>query len=195
MLPKIPWKRTRNSVSPAIAGRHRRCNGDTAAGVYSLLVPPSFLPLHSSAEIMSCPSENQVAVDQSKFWDSNGVHWTPHRIGWAIAGGCTVLVKHCYWHPANLNKLILCTDNHNIPVFCPLPLQVRCNFLHASHKLIESLFLETIQIQLNSAKCTLCTLLCPLIHTMPFDSQWSCSHFTFPGLVHLIRRRVPAAQV
>ncbi|XP_006456404.1 hypothetical protein AGABI2DRAFT_228341 [Agaricus bisporus var. bisporus H97] len=40
---------------------------------------------------MSCPSENQSQIDQSKFWDSNGLHWTTHRIGWAIAGGCAVL--------------------------------------------------------------------------------------------------------
>jgi len=35
--------------------------------------------------------------------------------------------EHCYWRAANLKKLIFCIDNHNIPVFCPLPLQVRYN--------------------------------------------------------------------
>ena len=45
---------------------------------------------------MPCPtSPNQVAIDQSKFWDSNGIHWTSHRIGWAVAGGCAVLVCYC----------------------------------------------------------------------------------------------------
>ncbi|TFK35664.1 organic solute transporter Ostalpha-domain-containing protein [Crucibulum laeve] len=53
---------------------------------------------------MTCPSENTEAVDQSKFWDSNGMNWDKHRIGWAIAGGCAALtaiisfvsiLKHC----------------------------------------------------------------------------------------------------
>ncbi|KAK0421926.1 DUF300-domain-containing protein [Armillaria borealis] len=40
---------------------------------------------------MGCSTENQDAVDQSSFWDSDGVNWDAHRIGWAIAGGCSVL--------------------------------------------------------------------------------------------------------
>jgi len=51
-----------------------------------------------------CPSDNAEALDQSTFWDSNGINWDPHRIGWAIAGGCAVLtfvissisiISHC----------------------------------------------------------------------------------------------------
>jgi hypothetical protein len=43
---------------------------------------------------MPCQSsENQIAIDQSKFWDADGIHWEPHRIGWAVAGGCSVLVR------------------------------------------------------------------------------------------------------
>ena len=43
---------------------------------------------------MPCPtSENQIAIDQSQFWDSNGIHWSAHRIGWAIAGGCAAIVS------------------------------------------------------------------------------------------------------
>jgi hypothetical protein len=38
-------------------------------------------------------SENTVTVDQTSFWDTSGLHWDAHRIGWAIAGGCTVLVR------------------------------------------------------------------------------------------------------
>lgn len=43
---------------------------------------------------MPCESSaaNQT-IDQSKFWDEDGIHWEPHRIGWAIAGGCTVIVR------------------------------------------------------------------------------------------------------
>ncbi|KAG6874125.1 hypothetical protein C0995_005541 [Termitomyces sp. Mi166 len=40
-----------------------------------------------------CVSGNKDVIDQSSFWDSNGVNWDPHRIGWAIAGGCTVVVS------------------------------------------------------------------------------------------------------
>ncbi|KAF8151369.1 DUF300-domain-containing protein [Crassisporium funariophilum] len=43
---------------------------------------------------MTCAtSANSEATDQSKFWDTNGIHWDSHRIGWAIAGGCAVLVR------------------------------------------------------------------------------------------------------
>ncbi|KAI0031306.1 DUF300-domain-containing protein [Vararia minispora EC-137] len=38
-----------------------------------------------------CPSDNTQAVDQTSFWDSNGIHWDQHRIGWAIAGATAVL--------------------------------------------------------------------------------------------------------
>ncbi|KAL0072406.1 hypothetical protein AAF712_000169 [Marasmius tenuissimus] len=38
-----------------------------------------------------CPEENQQVIDQSKFWDSDGIHWSNHRIGWTIAGVCTVV--------------------------------------------------------------------------------------------------------
>ncbi|KAF8968510.1 organic solute transporter Ostalpha-domain-containing protein [Flammula alnicola] len=41
---------------------------------------------------MPCPtSPNQVAIDESHFWDANGIHWNTHRIGWTIAGGCAAL--------------------------------------------------------------------------------------------------------
>ncbi|KAG1761407.1 organic solute transporter Ostalpha-domain-containing protein [Suillus occidentalis] len=40
----------------------------------------------------TCPSDNTIAVDQSSFWNSGNLNWDEHRIGWAIAGGCTVLV-------------------------------------------------------------------------------------------------------
>ncbi|KAI0312274.1 DUF300-domain-containing protein [Amylostereum chailletii] len=52
----------------------------------------------------TCPESNTQAVDQSKFWDSTGVNWDAHRVGWAIAGGCaaaTVIIsvfsvlQHC----------------------------------------------------------------------------------------------------
>ena len=42
---------------------------------------------------MSCPSDNTQAVDQSSFWNSGNIHWDAHRIGWAIAGGCSAVVS------------------------------------------------------------------------------------------------------
>jgi len=39
----------------------------------------------------SCPTDNTEDVDQSLFWDSKGINWDEHRIGWAISGGCAVL--------------------------------------------------------------------------------------------------------
>lgn len=41
-----------------------------------------------------CESDNKVAIDQSKFWDGANLNWSPHRIGWAIAGGCALLVRN-----------------------------------------------------------------------------------------------------
>ncbi|KAH8982094.1 DUF300-domain-containing protein, partial [Lactarius akahatsu] len=40
---------------------------------------------------MSCPSDNIQATDQSKFWSNGDIHWDAHRVGWAIAGGCSAL--------------------------------------------------------------------------------------------------------
>ena len=37
-------------------------------------------------------AENTIDINQSSFWDSSDIHWDAHRIGWAVAGGCTILV-------------------------------------------------------------------------------------------------------
>lgn len=39
-----------------------------------------------------CPAENTAAIEQTSFFNENGINWTPHTIGWSIAGGCAVLV-------------------------------------------------------------------------------------------------------
>ena len=39
-----------------------------------------------------CPTDNQQVLDQSTFWDSDGINWDAHRIGWVIAGSCAVVV-------------------------------------------------------------------------------------------------------
>jgi len=41
--------------------------------------------------VATCPSDNTAAVQQGSFWDSGSVNWDAHRIGWAIAGGCTAV--------------------------------------------------------------------------------------------------------
>ncbi|KAF8484305.1 DUF300-domain-containing protein [Gautieria morchelliformis] len=41
--------------------------------------------------VATCPEDNATGVDQSSFWDSSGIHWDQHRIGWAVAGGCAIL--------------------------------------------------------------------------------------------------------
>ena len=38
-------------------------------------------------------SENTVDINQSNFWDPSNMDWDAHRIGWAVAGGCTILVR------------------------------------------------------------------------------------------------------
>ena len=42
-------------------------------------------------------SENTIDTDQSSFWDSSNLHWDSHKIGWAVAGGCTILVCSITW--------------------------------------------------------------------------------------------------
>ncbi|KAF8633265.1 hypothetical protein AX17_004441 [Amanita inopinata Kibby_2008] len=40
---------------------------------------------------MLCPSDNAAAVDQSSFWTPGGWNWDAHRIGWTVAGVCTLV--------------------------------------------------------------------------------------------------------
>ncbi|RDB24596.1 hypothetical protein Hypma_008230 [Hypsizygus marmoreus] len=65
----------------------------------------------------ACIPENKVDIDQSSFWDSNGVNWDHHRIGWAIAGGCACLtliislitvLRHCrsYTNPSEQRQIL-----------------------------------------------------------------------------------------
>ncbi|KAJ3805214.1 DUF300-domain-containing protein [Lentinula lateritia] len=66
----------------------------------------------------TCPSDNQQAVDQTGFWNPDGgIEWDAHRIGWAVAGACsvaTVLIsmisvfQHCrtYTKPAEQRQIL-----------------------------------------------------------------------------------------
>ncbi|GLB36716.1 putative DUF300-domain-containing protein [Lyophyllum shimeji] len=64
-----------------------------------------------------CPDENSQYIDQTSFWDSNGVNWDTHRIGWTIAGGCACLtviisivsvLRHCrsYTNPLEQRQIL-----------------------------------------------------------------------------------------
>ncbi|KAI0276227.1 DUF300-domain-containing protein [Russula aff. rugulosa BPL654] len=66
---------------------------------------------------MTCASDNTQAVDQSHFWTDGSIHWDAHRIGWAVAGACTVVtviisaisvIQHCrnYTHRAAQRQII-----------------------------------------------------------------------------------------
>ncbi|KAF8476290.1 DUF300-domain-containing protein [Russula ochroleuca] len=66
---------------------------------------------------MTCPSDNYQAVDQSHFWSGGSLHWDAHRVGWAVAGACTVVtviisaisvLQHCrnYTKPAQQRQII-----------------------------------------------------------------------------------------
>ncbi|KAJ7287484.1 DUF300-domain-containing protein [Mycena rebaudengoi] len=65
----------------------------------------------------TCPPDNQPEVDQSSFWNSGDLNWDEHRIGWAIAGGCTAVtvlislvsvLSHCrnYTNPKQQRQII-----------------------------------------------------------------------------------------
>ncbi|KAF8991474.1 hypothetical protein BDQ17DRAFT_1332847 [Cyathus striatus] len=53
----------------------------------------------------TCPeTQNTLEVDQTKFWDSNGVNWDGHRIGWVIAGACSVAVRYHFFRARTKNR-------------------------------------------------------------------------------------------
>ncbi|KAF7315620.1 hypothetical protein MIND_00077400 [Mycena indigotica] len=83
---------------------------------YVILSGSSF---SSPANVMpqTCPSDNTLEVDQSSFWSAGTLNWDPHRIGWAVAGGCaavTVIISvvsvllHCrnYTNPKQQRQIL-----------------------------------------------------------------------------------------
>ncbi|KAJ7096271.1 DUF300-domain-containing protein [Mycena epipterygia] len=67
--------------------------------------------------VSTCPSDNSADVDQSSFWTSGSLDWDSHRIGWAVAGGCTALtviisffsvLRHCrnYTNPRQQRQIL-----------------------------------------------------------------------------------------
>src|SRR5262245_9167696 len=69
-----------------------------------------------------CPSENTDMVDQSGFWDSGGVDWDCHRVGWAIAGGFTAVVRPLFTS-FFLSELRICNVKKKI-ADCPYYLYI-----------------------------------------------------------------------
>ena len=69
-------------------------------------------------------AENTIDTNQSSFWDSSDIHWDAHRIGWAVAGGCTILVRFiCCSFLAHFFKSSF-TDDADIIGYHPTTLQV-----------------------------------------------------------------------
>ena len=70
-------------------------------------------------------AENTVAVDQSSFWSSSGVHWDTHRIGWAIAGACTVVVRFLFFYTMLGCQTFFLADDTCLVGYHSAALQVR----------------------------------------------------------------------
>ena len=72
-----------------------------------------------------CPAENTAAIEETTFFSKDGINWTPHTIGWSIAGGCATLV--CFLD-RSISRLILTV--HSDPAHHhrerSQALQVRC---------------------------------------------------------------------
>lgn len=116
-----------------------------------------------------CPAENSAALEQTTFFNKDGINWTPHTIGWSIAGGCALLV--CLSWPIN---------NLACPHFLPQTLFIsivsvlkHCRYVFLVIAVVVTLTLhtETTRILLNSAKCmtTSCTVRICLIHSLNLD--------------------------
>ena|SRR5882757_1296070 len=99
-------------------------------------------------------SENTVAFDQATFWDSSASKWDAHKIGWTVAGGCTILVRSFFtnWMSNQFHEQF--TDDTDILGYHSTTLQV-CPSLKASEMLdlMHIVRLEITQIQLNSDRC------------------------------------------
>lgn len=54
-------------------------------------------------------SENTVAIEQNGFWNSSGSQWDAHKIGWAVAGGCTIVVRLFCYLDVKLSFLTSCS--------------------------------------------------------------------------------------
>ena len=123
---------------------------------------------------MSCPSDNTQVVDQSSFWDSGNIHWDAHRIGWAIAGGSTVLVSVITPWPkkTRVHTAHASADCHHLCHYCSQSLPV-CHDLAFDIPRASSHGPVTIPSALNSDKCT------------PIPSPLFCSPLRASGVLRI----------
>lgn len=106
-----------------------------------------------------CPAENSAAVEETTFFSKDGINWTPHTIGWSVAGGCAILV--CLSTPINLlayPQASLFTQTLLISLVSVLK-HCRCVVLviapvALSHLIPRIPNIETIQTLLSNARCT-----------------------------------------
>lgn len=123
---------------------------------------------------MSCPSDNTEAVDQSSFWTSGNIHWDAHRIGWAIAGGCSALVSTITLskEAPGIMPPHASADRHHHCYHCSQSLSV-CHDPLSDVPRASSHGPVTIPSALNSDKCT------------PMPSPFFCSHLRASGVLRI----------
>ena len=101
-------------------------------------------------------SENTIDTDQSSFWDSSNLHWDSHKIGWAVAGGCTILVCSITWMFFLVSCSILSVRLQTILISLVSIIQ-HCRYAQAEVTQMLSLMhgvrLGITQIQGNSDRC------------------------------------------
>ncbi|TFK72253.1 hypothetical protein BDN72DRAFT_957420 [Pluteus cervinus] len=69
--------------------------------IAAILKAPALPPINVAKESISailanfqmspCSLSGTQAIEQSKFWDGDGLNWDTHWIGWAMAGGCVIV--------------------------------------------------------------------------------------------------------
>lgn len=100
-------------------------------------------------------SENTVATSQSSFWDPSDEHWDAHRIGWAVAGGCTVLVCSI-WKLDVLLSFMLNYNHLQTMVISFVTILQHCRYAQVEGTGMLSLIhvrLGITQIHRNSDRC------------------------------------------
>lgn len=102
----------------------------------------------------SCPSDNAQAVDQSSFWNSNGVDWDAHRVGWVISGSCAAAVRRRMPHQSVLNLMRELLDRYNFRCDCDTALPVSSTgMLSLCRSGLYIVFTDTTRIERNNVKC------------------------------------------
>ncbi|KAG6810571.1 hypothetical protein H0H92_011297 [Tricholoma furcatifolium] len=128
-----------------------------------------------------CPSDNTIAVDQSSFWSSSGVNWDAHRVGWAIAGGCSVVLTKLLLieyvaattteHKAE--SVIANKDKRSMPI--PI------TFRQLANELVKAYFMYTVKVKVTFCGARFC-----YVDTRHFP-QWSVLQYViFRPLISIV---------